>query len=201
VAKNPLLGIATPRLEKRLPVYLEEPEIRALMAAPDCNTPLGLRDRALFETIYACGLRVSEAVALDMKDIHFGAGLVRVFGKGRQERIVPIGSFAQKALQDYFQHGRLLLLREATDAVFLNCRGTRLSDRGARLVVDRYLKKAGVSPHSLRHSFATHLLEGGADLRAVQELLGHKKISTTQIYTHVTRERLQQVYAKTHPRN
>ncbi len=202
---NPLSRVATPKVKKKLPRFFYPEEVTKLLDAPD-NTPLGQRDKAMLETLYACGLRVSELVNLDVADVDLAGGYLRVYGKGAKERIVPLGSYAVEALKIYFNNGREKLLAKAhrVDAVFVNYRGERLTARGVRKILDKYLKKVAMerraSPHTIRHTFATHLLDRGADLRTVQELLGHVRLSTTQIYTHVTREKLRQIYQKTHPR-
>lgn len=203
---NPVRGIATPRIGRSLPRFLRVPEAAALVEQPPADTPLGLRDRALLEVLYGAGLRVGELVGLELGDVDASRGLVRVRGKGRKERIVPLGSEALRALGAYLEAGRPRLLGRRPDvaALFLSRLGRCLSSRAVRDVVKRYGRDAlpgrAVSPHTLRHSFATHLLDNGADLRAVQELLGHASVSTTQIYTHVTRERLRAVYQQFHPR-
>ncbi len=200
LSQNPLSKVSTPKLGKYLPSFLYPGEAKLLVEAPELTTPAGLRDRAILETLYSSGLRVSELTNLDLPDVDLGLGYVRVFGKGAKERIVPLGSYAAEAIRTY------LGVRSAAGekALFLNKGGTRLSARSVRRLVDKYVKEAalkgGISPHTLRHSFATHMLEGGADLRSVQELLGHVKLSSTQIYTHVTRERLKQVHSRFHPR-
>lgn len=205
VAENPLARLAVPKQEKNLPHFLVQDECRALVEVPDLNTSLGLRDRALLETVYAAGLRVSELVGLNVHDIDLITGYVRVVGKGSKERIVPLGSFCVRALKGYLKMGRQKLLAGPDDrALFLNYRGGRLTVRGFRKIINKYVNqlslKRKVNPHMLRHSFATHLLDNGADLRSVQELLGHVRLSTTQIYTHVTLEKLKQVYKESHPR-
>lgn len=204
VARNPLALISTPKQQRRLPKFLTPDEIRAVLKAPDTATPLGLRDRALLEVLYATGMRVGEAVSLRMGDLQWEDEL-RVTGKGRKERIVLLGAAAQQALRRYLEHSRpKLAAGRDTEAVFLNARGGPLTDRGVRIVVDRHVRHAAfhrrISPHVLRHTFATHLLDGGADLRTVQELLGHANLATTQIYTHVSRDWLKRVYDKAHPR-
>lgn len=203
---NPVELIRSPRQEKRLPKYLPYNEIIKILEAPP-PTPLGLRDRALWETLYASGLRVGELVNLNLEDVDLIRGEIRVRGKGQRERLAPLGRVAIAALKDYLVRGRPLLAArgEAGEkALFLNYRGGRLTSRGVRDRLDYYVKKmalaAGVSPHTLRHCFATHMLERGADLRVVQELLGHVRLSSTQVYTHVTPEHLRQVYQKAHPR-
>lgn len=208
VEVNPMLHINTPKRDKKLPKFLYYQEMEALLRAPD-SSPMGQRDRALLETVYAGGLRVSELVGLNLKDVDFALGYARVFGKGRKERIAPLGKPALEALRSYIDCGRRDLAvhaktQEEEPAIFLNKFGTRLSGRSVRNILDKYVEQIAlqkkISPHTLRHSFATHLLEGGADLRSVQELLGHVKMSTTQIYTHVTKARMKAVYQKSHPR-
>ena len=209
VARDPALTLGTPKGEKRLPKVLTVAQVERLLAAPDRSTPAGQRDRALLELLYASGARVSEAVGLDAGALDLPAGTVRLFGKGSKERIVPLGEPACLAMERYLGGGRLVLaardpaVLDGSDALFLNGKGARLGVRDAREAVDRAARLAGlgrVTPHTLRHSYATHLLEGGADLRAVQELLGHVALSTTQIYTHVSREHLRSTYEHAHPR-
>jgi tyrosine recombinase XerC len=212
VSSNPLALVSAPRRPRRLPKVLTPEEIRAVLRAPDVSTPRGLRDRAVLEILYATGMRVGELVALRLSALpspvsagQAWEGELRVLGKGRRERIVLLTDAAQDALRQYVQSGRKALLRGRTsDAVFVNARGGALSDRGVRLIVDHTLQVASlarhISPHVLRHTFATHLLDGGADLRVVQELLGHASLATTQIYTHVSRDWLKRVYDKAHPR-
>ena len=202
---NPMLRISTPKLEKRLPEFLYEDEITLLLEAPDSGTPAGLRDKAILEVLYSSGLRVSELVGLDIADIDMEMEYVRAMGKGSKERVVPLGSYAIRAVNRYLKEGRTLLQgNQVTGALFLNRSGGRLTARSVRDIVAKYVKQVSIqrkiSPHTLRHSFATHLLDRGADLRSVQELLGHVKMSTTQIYTHVTKQKLKSVYEKTHPR-
>jgi len=201
---NPAELTASPKKDKHLPKFLYYEEIESLIGATG-NTLAGLRDCAILELLYGCGLRVSELVALDVGSVDSEVGYVRVFGKGAKERLNPLGAAAARAIAAY------LTAREAAgqpdsakSALFLNLRGTRLTDRSVRNIVDKHIERAAVakkiSPHSLRHSFATHLLENGADLRSVQELLGHASISSTQIYTHITRSHMKEMYDKTHPR-
>lgn len=204
--QSPAVGLRTVRQEKRLPKFLRADEIDALMATPD-QSPLGLRDRALLETLYASGMRAGELVAMRLMDLDFDAGVVRVTGKGGKERITLLGRHALTALRIYLQAGRPALAAQqadSTSAVFLNRYGGAISDRGVRKLFTRYCDKAAlhlkITPHVMRHTFATHLLSNGADLREVQELLGHSSVGTTQIYTHVTTEHLRAVYAKAHPR-
>ncbi|KPC99385.1 Tyrosine recombinase XerD [Geobacillus sp. BCO2] len=206
-AQDPTVHIETPQFERTLPKVLSVEEVEALLAAPQVSTPFGLRDKAMLELLYATGMRVSELVQLNLSDVHLTMGFVRCYGKGRKERIVPIGRMAIEALAHYLEHGRPQLVnprRRATEALFLNHYGQRLTRQGFWKILKRLAKEAGIekelTPHTLRHSFATHLLENGADLRAVQELLGHADISTTQMYTHVTKTRLKDVYKQYHPR-
>ncbi|MDA8335834.1 MAG: tyrosine recombinase XerC [Peptococcaceae bacterium] len=205
VSVNPVLYVRAPRPEKRLPSFLYPPEARALVTGSAGGDALGLRDRALLETLYAGGIRVAELVAINLPDLELARGRLRVMGKGGRERVAPLGDPAVEALRVYLERGRpRLAAGRKDDAVFLNARGARLTARGVRKIIDRWVKRTEltrkVSPHVLRHTFATHLLEGGADLRSVQELLGHASIKTTQIYTHVTARRLKEVYRRSHPR-
>ena len=197
---NPISAVSTPKLDKYLPVFLDVNKVLKLLDAPAADSEDGLRDRAILETLYSTGIRVSELVGIDSRSIDFISGVVKVRGKGRKERMVPIGDSAVSAIRQYLAARK----KNAGDAVFLNRFGSRLTDRSIRRILDKYIKKCSinqkVSPHSLRHSFATHLLDRGADLRSVQELLGHVNLSTTQIYTHVTADRLKTVYDKAHPR-
>jgi tyrosine recombinase XerC len=201
IKKNPITAISTPKLDKKLPVFLDVNKMKKLLESPPADDISGLRDRALLETLYSTGIRVSELVGLDVDDLDFISGVIKVLGKGSKERIVPIGEPALNAVRKYIDKRRDVKDR---DAVFLNKSGKRLTDRSVRRVVDKHIRTCSIaehiSPHSLRHSFATHLLDRGADLRSVQELLGHMNLSTTQIYTHVTMERLKSVYDKAHPR-
>jgi len=202
---NPFQNLLTPKLPKRLPNFLYPEEIKALFVAIDASTPLRRRDAAIFELLYGTGMRVIEIARANLGDFDFEEGEVRVFGKGSKERIVLFGSHAGRALQNYLKFVRPALVKEEKQkAFFLGRNGTRLTARQIERIIKCYAKKAGinkkVTPHTLRHSFATHLLEGGADLRMVQELLGHVSLSTTQVYTHVTKERLKKVYDLAHPR-
>jgi integrase/recombinase XerC len=201
IDKNPAEVVATPKKEKRLPFHLNIDQVTALVSAPAGSTALPLRDRAVLETLYSCGIRVSELTAMNVGDLDLVGGLARVMGKGGKERIVPVGSFAREALAAY------LAERGAPppgDPLILNARGGRLTRRSVARIVDAHMlliaSMRKVSPHTLRHTFATHLLEGGADLRAIQELLGHASLSTTQKYTHVSIDRLMEVYDKAHPK-
>jgi len=203
---DPTRPLASPRLGTDLPQTLTVEQVDRLVSAPRA-TPTGLRDRALLEVLYGAGLRASEALALRLQDIDFDVGFVRTMGKGSKERVVPLGRPALEALREYNERGRPQLGGAGTlkaAELFLNARGRRLSRQGLHLIIKRYVRQAGlpedVSAHTLRHSFATHLLEGGADLRAVQEMLGHADLSTTQIYTHVTTSHLHKIYLNAHPR-
>lgn len=205
LVEDPMENVRSPKPFKPLPRFLNRAQVEALLQAPDLSTPLGLRDKAILETMYASGLRASEVTHLKTENIDPDIGLLRIFGKGRKERLVPIGSSALAAILRYEQEGRpRLLKRKRTRELFLNHSGEGLSRMGLWLIVRRHALSVGVAhiltPHVLRHSFATHLLENGADLRALQAMLGHADISTTEIYTHVTRERLRQVFDKFHPR-
>jgi tyrosine recombinase XerC len=205
LGSNPFDLVSSPKVPKRLPRYLKHDEIEALLAAPDLSTPLGQRDKAILELLYAAGVRLSELVGLNLGHLSLDTGQLVVWGKGGKERVVLLGEPAILALRRYIGDGRgRLLKKKATDALFLNRFGGRLSRRSIGLILDKYSKLAGiwrkVTPHLLRHTFATHMLEGGAGLRVVQELLGHAQPTTTEIYTHVTPSRLREVYMKTHPR-
>lgn len=201
VRKNPAELVSTPKKEKRVPFHLDIDEVTSLVTAPSGIDLLALRDRAILETLYSCGLRVSELTGLDVGGVDLCEGLVRVFGKGGKERIVPLGSQAGSAISDYLAARR----NPPYDAPLLvNVRGGRLTSRSVGRIVDKYILHIAamkkISPHTLRHTFATHLLEGGADLRSIQELLGHASLSTTQKYTHVSIDRLMEVYDKAHPK-
>lgn len=202
---DPTVRIEAPRLGRSLPKSLTEAEVESLLDAPDTGSPLGLRDRAMLEILYATGLRVSELVGLEVNQVNTRQGVVRVTGKGNKERLVPLGEEALNWLQSYLQTTRPELLRgRQTDALFPTRRGGAMTRQAFWYLIRRYAVVAGInktlSPHVLRHAFATHLLNHGADLRVVQMLLGHSDISTTQIYTHVARERLKQLHARHHPR-
>jgi tyrosine recombinase XerC len=199
---NPTLSLSSPKLEKHLPQFLTENEAAKLIEsafAKNERDEMGLRDRAILEAFYSTGMRISELVGLDVERVDFISGIVKVMGKGKKERIVPIGDQAISAIRKYLEKRK-----KQTETLFLNKNGKRITTRGVRGIVKKYIRtagiKQGVSPHTLRHSFATHLLNRGADLRTVQELLGHANLSTTQIYTHLTTEKLKSVYDKAHPR-
>ena len=205
IAKNPLLTISSPKLTKRLPAFLSSDEVNKLIMTPDISTPLGMRDKAMLELLYASGLRVSEIASLDIVNVNLEEREVRVLGKGSKERITLMGKPAVNAIDCYLREGRPKLIgQRSTDALFLNRYGRRLSKRSIQQTLSRYATAAGftkrIFPHMIRHSFATHLLDGGADLRVVQELLGHVSLSTTQIYTHVTQTQARKVYLASHPR-
>ncbi len=206
---NPAADIATPKLEKYLPAHLTVDDVFRLINKPGKTTPLDIRDLAILEVLYSCGIRASEVEALNLDSIDFDERLVRVIGKGDKERMVPIGRKAIKAVNRYLEATREIRKKAAAHLsdgpLFINFRAQRLSARSIGRIIKRYAVESGlspeISPHSMRHSFATHLLDGGADLRSVQELLGHKNLSTTQKYTHVSLDRLMEVYDKTHPRS
>ncbi|MGD6815673.1 site-specific tyrosine recombinase XerD [Metabacillus sp. 113a] len=204
--QDPSVHIESPQIERTLPKVLSLPEVEKLMDTPLMNSPYGYRDRAMLELLYATGIRVSEMTELNLADVHLEMGFIRCFGKGSKERIVPIGRTASSAIREYLEKGRVKLAsrKETSDALFLNHHGKRITRQGFWKNLKKIALEAGIqkelTPHTLRHSFATHLLENGADLRAVQEMLGHADISTTQIYTHVTKSRLKDVYQQFHPR-
>lgn len=196
---NPIASVSSPKQEKHLPAFMTEEEVLGLINAVSAHDERSLRDRAILETFYSTGMRISELVSLSVQDIDFIGNIVKVMGKGRKERILPIGDTALSVVRDYLKKRN-----KQADALFLNKNGSRITDRGVRGIVHKYLRLAsirqGVSAHTLRHSFATHLLNRGADLRSVQELLGHVNLATTQIYTHLTTDKLKSVYDKAHPR-
>jgi integrase/recombinase XerC len=209
ITGNPAADIATPKQEKYIPNYLPVDEVFRLFERPDQEKPLGLRDLAILEVLYSCGIRVGELEAMNISSVDFDGRLVRVIGKGDKERIVPIGRQALRALRKYLEATQNMRREAGTDfqhaPLFINFRGGRLSARSTGRIIKRYARECGlpsdISPHSMRHTFATHLLDGGADLRSVQELLGHASLSTTQKYTHVSLDRLMEVYDKAHPRS
>lgn len=205
ITKNPASELDSPKVDKHLPEALSAGDVEELLELPGTNSPASLRDTALLELLYATGLRVSELVALDVEDIDLEGGMARCVGKGNKERVLPLYDQARDILGAYLHSGRPGLLSDEQErALFLNRRGQRLTRQGLWLIIKRYAEQSGISghitPHTLRHSFATHLLRGGAGLREVQELLGHANISTTQVYTQVSKEHLRQVYDDTHPR-
>lgn len=206
ITQNPMEKISSPKLARNLPPVLSVNEVEDILSKPVTDNKLGLRDKALLELMYACGTRVSELINIKLSDLFFKEEVIRVFGKGSKERIIPVGSSAVKWVNEYLTAGRPLLEKKAKSEnyLFLNSRGGKLSRMGVWKIVDKYVREAGIEkevhPHTFRHSFATHLLEGGADLRAVQEMLGHADISTTQIYTHIDRDYIKQVHRDFHPR-
>ena len=202
---DPTAALATPKMQRKLPEFLERSEVEALLEAPDAGTIIGLRDRAILELLYSTGMRVSELLALDLTDLDRQTSLVKVLGKGKKERLLPVGRAAMSALNNYIANRHELAGGGSTQAVFLSERGNRIPDAksiGRR--IEKYARAIGIrkkiTPHTFRHTFATHMLNAGADLRSIQELLGHASLSTTQIYTHVTADRLKRVYEKAHPR-
>ena len=205
IASDPSVDLVVPKLDKPLPKVMSAEDAAALCELPPDDSPLGLRDRAILELLYGSGLRVGELCALDIDDLDLAGGSLIVMGKGRKERKLPMTAPARRALERYLREARSELVQEGrtTPVLFLGARGGRLGTRGVRAMLARYLRLEGVGevgPHALRHSFATHLLDNGADLRAVQELLGHESLQTTQVYTHVSTERLRAVYERSHPR-
>lgn len=207
LSSNPVSSIKTPKQDKKLPKFLEYEQVQKLLNAPPTDTWLGARDRAMLEVLYSTGMRVSELVALNLEDVDFLGEVIHVRGKGKKERICPIGSSALQSIQHYIEYRNKRIQTDPsfdTKVLFANKHGKRLSTRSVRRKMDKYLIQAGldpsISPHTLRHSFATHMLNNGADLRSVQELLGHQSLSTTQIYTHVTTSRMKEQYQNAHPR-
>ncbi|MEW5895701.1 MAG: tyrosine recombinase XerC [Candidatus Omnitrophota bacterium] len=199
IKDNPSLLLSTPKIDKTLPKFLSEQDTVKLLEAPSGRSETALRDRAMFETLYSSGIRVSELVGMNVDSVDTIGNMVKVEGKGKKERLVPIGDVAVSAIRDY-----LASRQNTARALFLNTNGNRLTDRSVRNIINKYILKTSVlmrvSPHTLRHSFATHMLDHGADLRCVQELLGHSHLSTTQIYTHVTTDKMKKVYDQAHPR-
>jgi integrase/recombinase XerD len=206
IKSNPVERLSSPKLSKKLPGILTIEEMNKILNSQDVSQKLGLRDKALLELLYACGIRASEIINLKISNLFFKEEVVRVFGKGSKERVVPVGRSAIKWVEEYLLKSRPLLEKKmkSENILFLNNRGTQLSRMGLWKIIDKYVKISNIDkevhPHTFRHSFATHLLEGGADLRAVQEMLGHSDISTTQIYTHIDREYIIQVHKDFHPR-
>ncbi len=206
IQTNPIEKVETPKLSKNLPHVLTFNEVEKILKQPNIKEKLGLRDKAILELFYACGVRISELINIKISDLFFTEEIIRVLGKGSKERLIPIGESAIYWITNYLKNSRSLLIKKlkSENYVFLNSRGSKLSRMGVWKIVDRYVREAGINkevhPHTFRHSFATHLLEGGADLRAVQEMLGHSDISTTQIYTHIDREYIKQVHKEYHPR-
>lgn len=206
VSSNPVVSIKTPKQEKKLPKFLEYEEVVRLLNTPPTNTCLGARDRAILEVLYSTGMRVSELVSLNMDDVDFLSEVIHIRGKGKKERICPIGSSALQAIQNYIEFRNRRMANDSnfdSRVLFANKHGQRLSTRSVRRKMDKYLVEAGldpaISPHTLRHSFATHMLNNGADLRSVQELLGHQSLSTTQVYTHISTSHMNEQYQNAHP--
>ncbi|NMB41564.1 MAG: site-specific tyrosine recombinase XerD [Firmicutes bacterium] len=206
VQKNPAAELDSPRAEKKLPRVLSFKDVELLLEQPETKETIGMRDKAMLELLYATGLRVSELVSLDLADVNIKMGFLNCDGKGKKERIIPLGSAAIRSIQEYLKHSRGKLLRKKDEkTLFVNQHGKRLTRQGFWKILKKYVLKAGIvgtgiTPHTLRHSFATHLLENGADLRSVQKMLGHEDISTTQIYTRLTRRKIKEIYDRTHPR-
>lgn len=205
LTKDPTADLEFPRPAQKLPRVLSVEEVETLLSQPLISQPAGIRDKAMLELLYATGIRVSELVALNLEHINTDSGFVRCYGKGAKERIVPVGDVAVRFLREYLARGRSKLTKPGvTPALFVNQHGRRLTRQGFWKIIKKYAAKAKIykeiTPHTFRHSFATHLLENGADLRSVQEMLGHADISTTQIYTHLTKQRMKEVYNRTHPR-
>ncbi len=204
IKNNPMTLIENPKLDKKLPKVLNSIEVDDILNIPDNETPLGQRDSLILELIYSTGIRVSELVNIKIQDIDFNDKKIIITGKGNKERIVLFGNVLLKKLNLYLNDGRKKLIKNSIDYLVLNSQGNKITSRGVELIIDKILKKGGItykiSPHTLRHTFATHMLNNGADLKTVQELLGHESLSTTQIYTHVSNERLRTVYLNTHPR-
>lgn len=205
IQENPLEIIESPRLWRKLPNVLSVKDVEELLSSPDEDTPLGKRDKAMLEVLYACGLRVTELVSLRTSDLNLEVGYLKSFGKGSKERLVPLGAKAQKALREYLGHARPVFLKgKSSHDLFISRRGARMTRQGFWKIIKAYALKANirahVSPHTLRHAFATHLLERGADLRSVQQMLGHADISTTQIYTHILQQQMRDIFDKFHPR-
>ncbi len=205
ITENPSLDLQTPKTEKKLPRVLSFSEIEILLEQPETKNAIGLRDKAMLELLYATGIRVSELVSLNINEVNFKMGFIKCTGKGNKERMIPLGSVAIRSIQEYLKNSRPRILKQKEDkALFVNQQGSRLTRQGFWKILKKYALKAGIqmdiTPHTLRHSFATHLLENGADLRSVQEMLGHADIATTQIYTHVARRKIKEIYDQTHPR-
>ena len=203
IKTNPASSLSIPKREVHLPKFLDEGQVVKLIESPEGDSISAFRDRAILETLYSTGIRVSELVGLNVENVDQIGGVIKVYGKGKKERIVPIGERALQAIREYLKK-RSYQASKTAKALFLNKSGGRITDRSIRRIIEKYIRKTSIkeriSPHTLRHSFATHLLDRGADLRSVQELLGHANLSTTQIYTHITTERLKSAYEKAHPR-
>ena len=205
IDENPMTLISTPKLDKKLPKVLYNEQLESILNIPDINEPLGQRDSVILETIYSTGVRVSELVSIKIADINFNDKKIKILGKGNKERYVLYGKVLEEKMNRYLHDGRNKLIKNNNDYLLLNKDGNKLTTRGVEKIIEKNLKKAGINikitPHTLRHTFATDMLNNGADLKTVQELLGHESLSTTQIYTHVSNERLRRVYLSTHPRS
>lgn len=201
---NPMILIENPKLDKNLPKIVHSEDLEKLLNTPDLSTPLGIRDFAILETLYSTGVRVSELINIKISDINFYDKNIKILGKGNKERYVLFGSVLNEKLNNYLKNSRSKLIKNNTDYLFLNKNGNKLTARGVEKIIDNLVKKSGlnykISPHTLRHTFATDMLTGGADLKTVQELLGHENLATTQIYTHISNEHLREVYLNCHPR-
>ncbi len=201
---NPMILIENPKLDKNLPKIVHSEDLEKLLNTPDLNTPLGVRDFAILETLYSTGVRVSELINIKISDINFYDKNIKILGKGNKERYVLFGNVLDEKLNNYLKNSRSKLIKNSTDYLFLNKNGNKLTARGVEKIIDNLVKKSGlnykISPHTLRHTFATDMLTGGADLKTVQELLGHENLATTQIYTHISNEHLREVYLNCHPR-
>lgn len=205
IDKDPTLNLESPKIEKKLPQILSIKEVEILLKQPDKNDPKGNRDQCMLELLYATGIRVSELVALNIDDTNLNMGFIKCNGRGMKDRVIPIGTMAQNALSEYIVKYRPMLIRDQEEkSLFVNFHGKRLTRQGFWKIIKQYTKFANIdkdiTPHTLRHSFAAHLIENGADLKSVQEMLGHSDISTTQVYTQITRSKIKEVYKKTHPR-
>lgn len=205
IEKNPTLNLESPKIEKKLPQILSVNQVEQLLKQPNVNDPKGNRDQCMLELLYATGIRVSELVALDVDDVNLNLGFIKCRGKGMKDRVIPVGSIAMEALTEYINNYRPALVKaEKENALFVNFHGNRLTRQGFWKIIKHYTKMAkidiDITPHTLRHCFAAHLLENGADLKSVQEMLGHSDISTTQVYAQITRSKIKEVYKKTHPR-
>lgn len=205
IDSNPIELVSSPKKRETLLQFLYYEDVLALLSGPDLTTPIGIRDKAIIEVLYGSGLRVSELVSLNTEDISLDLGIIKVTGKGNKQRLAPLGQWSQLSLENYIYEARNIMVKNNMHgALFVNRKGDRLTDRGVRYILNKYVELVStehkISPHMLRHSFATHLLEGGADLRTVQELLGHESLSTTQGYTHITKNKLKQIYNSAHPR-
>lgn len=204
ISNNPMILISNPKLDKKLPKFLNYDDLERVLSIPDIKTPVGIRDALILEMLYSTGIRVSELVNIKLEDINISNRQIKILGKGNKERYVFFGKICLEKLNNYLKNGRPYLNKKNIDYLFLNKRSNQLSDRSVRQVIDEVAKKAelkmNISPHVLRHTFATHMLNGGADLKSVQELLGHENLSTTSIYTHVSNEHLRKTYLNCHPR-